>query len=41
MFKNSEVMTSRRTSDEEEIPQVQEGINISLIELIEKSQAKS
>ena len=29
------------TSDEEEIPQVQEGINISLIELIGKSQAKA
>ena len=29
------------TSDEEELPQVQEGINISLIELIGKSQAKA
>ena len=29
------------TSDEEETPQVQEGINISLIELIGKSQAKA
>ena len=29
------------TSDGEEIPQVQEGINISLIELIGKSQAKA
>ncbi len=28
-------------SDEEETPQVQEGINISLIELIGKSQAKA
>ncbi|MDU5823352.1 MAG: ATP-binding protein [Haemophilus parainfluenzae] len=29
------------TSDEEDLPQVQEGINISLIELIGKSQAKA
>ena len=33
-------MISETTSDEE-LPQVQEGINISLIELIGKSQAKA